>query len=622
MQKPISLVLFLLSILSASPIAHAVDEEFVPPMATVLRNSHIRIDRNYVLTETLENIRLIRNDEAAQENGNWKIGFQPSLGESVKILDAYTIGPRGEKYPVAKSDIKVQRKDIDSQSLEFGDDLYMVVIYPRVQAGSRLYIKYEMVNRKTLWEGNITALRLLTPHHEWQEAKYVIEFPQGLPIRVAAEGFSGGETGVTKGVKRYEFFLKNPTPVEMESGSVSSRDYAPIITISSFQSWQELGRAYAVPANKKINITPAIRAQVEEITRGLGDRREQIAAIYRWVQSNIKYVSDIVERGGVIPNDTRRIFDKRIGDCKDHSLMMVAMLRVKGIDATTALVNLGDAYAMRGVPTLASFNHAISYIPEFDMYLDSTSRFSRFGQLDDEVRGKPTLLTDSGVIGKTPSATPEMNISKTSVQIKILPDGTIKGETLYTPLGNFEISQRLTRSANTFSRTREQAAEALKKQGESGVGQIRVSDLTAMDKPLEVTATYTLDPLSNIPGAGALRLPSGMIPAHLRGIASPGNNPEPTLRFPSPCSSKTVEEDYQIEFPPTVAITRLPKDVELRDGPWHYKASYEKIGNKVIAKRRYVFNFAESVCGDAENTVWKKVYPVVRQDLLSQIFYE
>ena len=267
MQKPISLVLFLLSILSASPSAHAVDEEFVPPMATVLRNSHIRIDRNYVLTETLENIRLIRNDEAAQENGNWKIGFQPSLGESVKILDAYTIDPRGEKYPVAKSDIKVQRKDIDSQSLEFGDDLYMVVIYPRVQAGSRLYIKYEMVNRKTLWEGNITALRLLTPHHEWQEVKYVIEFPQGLPIRVAAEGFSGGETGVTKGGKRYEFFLKNPTPVEMESGSVSSRDYAPIITISSFQSWQELGRAYAVPANKKINITPAIRAQVEEIGR-------------------------------------------------------------------------------------------------------------------------------------------------------------------------------------------------------------------------------------------------------------------------------------------------------------------------------------------------------------------
>ena len=95
-----------------------------------------------------------------------------------------------------------------------------------------------------------------------------------------------------------------------------------------------------------------------------------------------------------------------------------------------------------------------------------------------------------------------------------------------------------------------------------------------------------------------------------------------SLRFPSPCSSKTVEEDYQIEFPLTVAITRLPKDVELREGPWYYKASYEKIGNKVLAKRRYVSDFAGSVCGDAENTAWKKVYPVVRQDLLSQIFYE
>ena len=81
MQKPISVLLLCLSIVGASAIARGADEEFVPPVATVLRNSHIRIDRNYVLTETLENIRLVRNDEAAQGNGNWKIGFQPSLGE-------------------------------------------------------------------------------------------------------------------------------------------------------------------------------------------------------------------------------------------------------------------------------------------------------------------------------------------------------------------------------------------------------------------------------------------------------------------------------------------------------------------------------------------------------------
>lgn len=598
------------------------DDQFVPPVASALFKSHLRIDRQYIVTETLELKRLIRNDEAAHSNGNIKLSFEPSLGQSLEVIEAYTISPQGYRFSVRRSDIKTQRKDVESNSVEFGDEQVKVVIFPRVQAGSQLYVKAEKIYRKPLWEKDFTLTRLFSPHHEWQDVQFTIEYPAGSPLQVAADGLEGGEISSGNRVRKFLFTYKNLQPMQREEGSVGEGDYGALLTISSFKDWQELGRAYASSAKKRLVVTSAIREKADEITSGINDRRQQMAAIYRWVQANIKYVSDIVGRGGVVPNDTRTIFAKRIGDCKDHSLILVALLGAKGIDATTALVNSGDGYLMRGRPTLQPFNHAITYVPEFDAYLDATNRFARFDQVPDEVAGKPTLLTDMGLLGHTPSARPEINVSKTSVKIVVHPDGQMNGETVYLPSGAYEILERQQRSANTYVRMQKQVSDALEKFGETGTGQIVTGDVMAVDRPLRVNARYSLDPLANVPGKGALRLPSGMLSGHIRSASAPAEKPREVIHFKWLCVAKTVEEDYQITFPENVKVTRVPQDVEFIKPPINFTATYKQEGNTVFVKKRHIAAYAGPVCGEFENAVWKEFYPVLRRDALSQIFYE
>lgn len=620
---PKVILFFALVFLSHPAVSsESAEEDFVPPTASVLFKSHIRIDRNYVARETVEIKRLLRNDEAAHNSSNIKLYFEPSLGQSLRVIEAYTISPQGERFAVRQSDIKVQRKEVESNSVEFGDEQVKVVIFPRVQAGSQLYVKFEKIYRKSLWEKNFTLTRTFSPHQEWQDVSFTIEFPADKPLQVEGDGFEGGAISSTNGISKYHFTFRNPKPMQREEGSVGDSDYGALLTVSSFKSWQELGSAYAVEAKKRLVITPEIREKSEEITRGITDRRLRMAAIYRWVQANIKYVSDIVGRGGVVPNDTRTIFSKRIGDCKDHSLILVALLRAQGIEATTALVNSGDGYLMRGRPTLQPFNHAITYVTEFDAYLDATNRFARFDQVPDEVAGKPTVLTDMAVLGRTPSASPGINVSKTSVKLLIHPDGRISGETLYTPAGIFEIVERHQRSANTYARMQKQVADALEKFGETGTGRIVTSDVLAVDKPLRITASFTLDPLANMPGQGALRLPSGMVSGHIRAGSAPAEKPKEVIHFKWQCVAKTVEEDYQIRFPENVTLTRVPQDVEFIKPPLSFKATYTKEGNTVLVRKRYVASYAASVCGEFENAVWKEFYPVLRRDALAQIFYE
>ena len=45
------------------------------------------------------------------------------------------------------------------------------------------------------------------------------------------------------------------------------------------------------------------------------------------------------------------------------------------------LLNLDTAYTLSAPPTLAQINHVISYLPEFDLYADTTTGVAPFGVL-------------------------------------------------------------------------------------------------------------------------------------------------------------------------------------------------------------------------------------------------
>ena len=60
---------------------------------------------------------------------------------------------------------------------------------------------------------------------------------------------------------------------------------------------------------------------------------------------------------------------------------MTALLAAKGIASEAALINLGNAYSLADPPTMATLNHVILYLPEFDVYDDPTAASAAFGVL-------------------------------------------------------------------------------------------------------------------------------------------------------------------------------------------------------------------------------------------------
>src|SRR5690606_21003711 len=124
------------------------------------------------------------------------------------------------------------------------------------------------------------------------------------------------------------------------------------------------------------------------------------------------YVAVYLGNGGLEPNAADSILGNLYGDCKDHTVILGALLAAKGIASTPVLIGAGGGPTLPQIAVLGRFNHAINYIPEFDLYLDSTSPYARFGQVPASDLGAPVVHAVDGAIARTPANDPRVSAYK------------------------------------------------------------------------------------------------------------------------------------------------------------------------------------------------------------------
>src|SRR4030081_1554901 len=115
----------------------------------------------------------------------------------------------------------------------------------------------------------------------------------------------------------------------------------------------------------------------------------------------------------LIPFGGKTFLPRRFGDCKDKASLMHAMLEALGIDSRLVLLRMKRLGGIEPAPaSLALFNHAILYVPKYQLFLDGTAEFHGSGELPADDRGAEVLVVEPGGVSKffrTPEALPQDN---------------------------------------------------------------------------------------------------------------------------------------------------------------------------------------------------------------------
>ncbi len=576
-----------------------------------LQSYVVNADGSFVLD--VELVSRINEERAIKPNAQRSVSFNRTL-ETLAIIEAYTLKADGRKVPVSADQIKEQQEQASANAPMFQDSLVKVVIFPELAVGDRMVLHYRLQRTTPLFPGQFEDL-YAPDFYQYEQVRLSYDMPAAMPLHADSRGFKASTPATANGRVVYRWDLEPAVKNRVEEGSVAYTDYGQLLAVSTFTDYKQFAQAYA--ARAQVEVTPAITTLAKELTANLETPRAKALVLSDWVRKNIRYVAVYVGAGGVVPHSAQAVLDNRYGDCKDHVALLEALLKAVAIESSPALINAGNAYVLPKVPTLGLLNHAITYVPSLDLYLDSTAAPIAAGYLPIPELGKPVVLTQTGEQAHVPSSQPGK--VESAMRFKVNAKGAAEFTNDSTVNGwGAELNRYLFKAMQPADR-HQLVQRILSLYGQSGSG-VFETDLEGTTDTFKSSIKGRTDNLVNLPGPTGTPTLSSLSGGIAQSVFTLLAEQERTQAFT--CLSGEISEVAHMEFPGKVKILAVPKAVSVKQAGFDYRATYVQKANTVLITRHYAFAKADVLCTPQDFEAMKPVIESMVNDLKSQIIVQ
>jgi Flp pilus assembly protein TadD/transglutaminase-like putative cysteine protease len=389
----------------------------------------------------------------------------------VRILDDRGIrsqAVQGMVYDPAEAYVDVRRARVrraDGRIEEIGDP----TVVSLTDAGYRMFYdqRQQRVNFSGLRVGDVlevaflrrdTALRNkfddyfgeLAPLEGFEPQllrEYILEAPASRKLYFNQPVKQ--EPGPSPDIVRYRLTSGERRGVKPESAMPGWTELVQYLHVSTFSDWDAVGRWYWNLVKEQLVVDAKIKAAVQDVLKRLpkgATERDKVRALYKHVITSTRYVGLEFGIHGFKPYRTTDVYDRRFGDCKDKASLLKVMLAEAGIESHLVLVRTRDQGALGPTPaSLSAFNHAITYVPSLDLYLDGTAEFSGPDELPTADQGAAALIVRDGKGAEfttIPVSKPGDNRQIVHQTIELKPDGGADVKHLFTVTGASAASWR------------------------------------------------------------------------------------------------------------------------------------------------------------------------------------
>ena len=156
--------------------------------------------------------------------------------------------------------------------------------------------------------------------------------------------------------------LYNGTAPLGPEGAPSRFKLVNAVEVTEFTDWQGVSHTFAPLYAKAVTLGPnsPLKAEAAKIAAQTKDPKRRAELALALVQQQIRYLYLGMDDGGFVPASADATWNRRFGDCKAKTVLLVALLNELGVTARPVLVNTkqGDLVAAR-LPTMEGFDHAI-----------------------------------------------------------------------------------------------------------------------------------------------------------------------------------------------------------------------------------------------------------------------
>jgi transglutaminase-like putative cysteine protease len=548
------------------------------------------------------------NDEGGRALRTFPITFDPDVQRvMVRAARVYRQGR--------------QLEATESYEQQLGEPAYriyydtraLVVVFPDLQPGDVVEIRYRIddVAERNQFDDYYGDMHFFQGGAPMARTEYVLMTPAARQFYFNAPQMASlrHEERVEGARRIHRFFAENVPAIQSEDGMPGATETRPYLHVSTYQSWQDVGRWWWGLVHDQLYADESLRRTVRELVADAPDTRTKVQRIYRWVIDHTRYVGLEFGIHGFLPYRVPQIVQRGFGDCKDKASLLYTMLTEAGVDARLVLVRTRRNGALNDLPaSLSVFDHAIAYVPELDLYLDGTAEFSgstEFPQMD---QGVTVLVVgpNGAELRRSPVMSPDHNARERRITIDLAADGAGRIEVNETVRGHEAPSWRSTYQAEG---TRLDRFERAMRNTFSGieVDSVEMTGLTDYEVP--VTAHYRASvPQLAVRDADGLRVPLTVMGDLVRLLARTETREhafdlgattryveDRTIRIPAGHDVATLPEGGRVESPFGVFLVTVTREARTVTVHSELTLSRDRVEASEYAEFRAFIQRADSV---------------------------
>lgn len=524
--------------------------------ARVLLDSSVTRVHPNGLSETYEQrVVEILDDRGAREEAEADIRYTPDT-QSVEVRAARVYKRSGE---VVEATSTGERDVSEPWYGLYYDVKAQVIQFDALEPGDVVDVEYVVADtaRRNMFADYFGDLHFLQEDVPRLETRYVLIAPKGKTLyfnkpKLATIDFREEPRGDDT---VYTFRAAGVPKVDTEPGMPGFTDVAAYVHVSTYKTWSDVAAWYRGLVAEQLQSSPQIHDAVMAAVKGLTDERAKIRAVYDLVVRKTRYVGLEFGIHGYQPYRTTQVFARKFGDCKDKASLLVVMLREIGVDASLVLARTRRGGDLDPEPaSLAPFDHAIVYVPRYDLFLDGTAEFSGADELPAQDQDIPVLIVSEGKLRRTPVLPAANNRVITDERVALAASGAARVDEHVTVAGEVAHEWRAHYQSPAERPERYGKAWAQKHPG-ARVESVEMPRLDDLERPVEVHASVDVPDWARPEGSELVMPAIGREADLLRSYARLSSRKHDlVLGFPW-----RQEDRVTVELPAGLRVVRMPE---------------------------------------------------------------
>ena len=325
----------------------------------LLQDTQIRLDNSAEVTFR-RSAQQVTDRSGLEQAARLQLDFDPETDEIILHRAAIWRGGKMiDQTAVARTEIMRRERDLEKDIIN--NYRTVDIRLQDVRTGDTIDFAWSLRTTKSYWPGHhfsehslgwsvpvaLTQVRLIKP----ASTKVYSKSSQGVPKPVVNR---------LENEEVLTWTVADANPLSSEANTPAWKDPWAKLELSTMRDWAEVA-AWAKPFYDVDGSLPSgLIGRIEAIATASSDPNIRVTEALRLIQDNVRYTSIPIMSGGYAPRPPQETWASGFGDCKDKTVLLIAVLARLGISAEPALTDIDEGRGLfDALPAANLFDHII-----------------------------------------------------------------------------------------------------------------------------------------------------------------------------------------------------------------------------------------------------------------------